>query len=109
MAGHEKYFKSVVGGVASGMVDYALILILVNARQDPTNMTVNHINLASSLGIPIVVVFTKIDGCPKVKLQALFQTSKTTEDLSLSHSESLREEMGNFESFNSGREGPTSS
>ena len=45
----------------------------------------------------------------KVKLQALFQTSKTTEDLSLSHSESLREEMGNFESFNSGREGPTSS
>lgn len=62
MAGHEKYFKSVVGGVASGMVDYALVL--VNARQDPTHMTVNHINLASSLGIPIVVVFTKIDGCP---------------------------------------------
>lgn len=63
MAGHEKYFKSTIKGVTQGMVDYALVL--VNARQDPTHMTVNHINLASSLGIPIVIVFTKIDGCPK--------------------------------------------
>jgi len=62
VAGHEKYLKNTIQGVSQGMIDYALVL--VNARQEPTHMTVHHINLAASLGIPVAIVVTKVDGCP---------------------------------------------
>jgi len=62
MAGHEKYLKTTIHGVSSGMADYGLIL--VNSRHPPTHMTQHHLNLCCSYGIPIVVVFTKVDGCP---------------------------------------------
>eukprot|EP00547_Thalassionema_nitzschioides_P001143 CAMPEP_0194211860 /NCGR_PEP_ID=MMETSP0156-20130528/11274_1 /TAXON_ID=33649 /ORGANISM="Thalassionema nitzschioides, Strain L26-B" /LENGTH=672 /DNA_ID=CAMNT_0038939543 /DNA_START=20 /DNA_END=2038 /DNA_ORIENTATION=+ len=62
LAGHEKYLKTTVHGVSSGMADYALIL--VNSRHPPTHMTQHHLNLCCSFGIPVLVVFTKIDGCP---------------------------------------------
>ncbi|KAL7538586.1 hypothetical protein ACHAXR_008656, partial [Thalassiosira sp. AJA248-18] len=63
LAGHEKYLKTTIHGVSSGMADYGLIL--VNSRHPPTHMTQHHLNLCCSYGIPIVVVFTKIDGCPE--------------------------------------------
>jgi len=63
LAGHEKYLKTTIHGVSSGMVDYALVL--VNAKHPPTHMTLQHIGLVSACGIPIVIVLTKIDGCPK--------------------------------------------
>lgn len=89
LAGHEKYLKTTyvfpchqmsmckyycrnfvsqlscvvsIHGVSSGFADYALIL--VNSRQPPTHMTLHHLNLCCSFGIPVIVVFTKIDGCP---------------------------------------------
>lgn len=62
LAGHEKYLKTTIHGVASGMADYALVL--VNSRHNPTHMTHHHLNLCASFGIQIIVVFTKIDGCP---------------------------------------------
>ena len=62
LAGHEKYLKTTIHGVSSGMADYGLIL--VNSRHPPTHMTQHHLNLCCSYGIPIVVVFTKVDGCP---------------------------------------------
>jgi elongation factor 1-alpha len=52
-----------IHGVASGMADYALIL--VNSRHPPTHMTHHHLNLCASFGIHIIVIFTKIDGCPE--------------------------------------------
>ena len=63
LAGHEKYLKTTIHGVSSGFADYALIL--VNSRQPPTHMTQHHLNLCCSFGIPVIVVFTKIDGCPE--------------------------------------------
>jgi len=63
LAGHEKYLKTTIHGVSSGMADYALIL--VNSRHPPTHMTQHHLNLCCSFGIPIIVVFTKMDGCPE--------------------------------------------
>ena len=60
-----------IHGVASGFADYALIL--VNSRHPPTHMTRHHLNLCVSFGIHVVVVFTKIDGCP----DHAFETSKT--------------------------------
>jgi elongation factor 1-alpha len=62
LAGHEKYLKTTIHGVSSGMADYGLIL--VNSRHPPTHMTQHHLNLCCTYGIPVVVVFTKIDGCP---------------------------------------------
>merc|ERR1712232_153806 len=62
LAGHEKYLKTTVHGVSSGMADYALIL--VNCRHPPTHMTQHHLNLCCSFGIPVIIVFTKFDGCP---------------------------------------------
>eukprot|EP00545_Synedropsis_sp_CCMP1620_P006958 CAMPEP_0119013450 /NCGR_PEP_ID=MMETSP1176-20130426/8455_1 /TAXON_ID=265551 /ORGANISM="Synedropsis recta cf, Strain CCMP1620" /LENGTH=694 /DNA_ID=CAMNT_0006966541 /DNA_START=84 /DNA_END=2168 /DNA_ORIENTATION=- len=63
LAGHEKYLKTTIHGVSAGMADYALIL--VNSRHPPTHMTQHHLNLCCSFGIPVIVVFTKIDGCPE--------------------------------------------
>ena len=63
LAGHEKYLKTTIHGVASGFADYGLIL--VNSRHPPTHMTHHHLNLCCSYGIPVIVVFTKIDGCPQ--------------------------------------------
>lgn len=71
LAGHEKYLKTTIHGVSSGFADYALIL--VNARHPPTHMTQHHLNLCCSFGIPVVVVFTKTDGCP----DHAYKTSKT--------------------------------
>ena len=53
--------------MSSGMSDYALIL--VNSRHPPTHMTQHHLNLCCSFGIPVIVVFTKIDGCPEHALK----------------------------------------
>eukprot|EP00985_Skeletonema_marinoi_P005830 scaffold2535_cov109-Skeletonema_marinoi.AAC.4 len=63
LAGHEKYLKTTIHGVSSGFADYAIVL--VNSRHPPTHMTQHHLNLCCSFGIPIIVVFTKIDGCPE--------------------------------------------
>lgn len=63
LAGHEKYLKTTIHGVASGFADHALIL--VNSRHPPTHMTHHHLNLCCSYGIPVIIVFTKIDGCPE--------------------------------------------
>ena len=60
-----------IHGVSSGFADYALVL--VNSRQPPTHMTRHHLNLCSSFSIPIIMVFTKMDGCPKHALQACEQ------------------------------------
>lgn len=70
LAGHEKYLKTTIHGVSSGMADYGLIL--VNSRHPPTHMTQHHLNLCCSFGIPVICVFTKIDGCP----EHAFKTSK---------------------------------
>jgi len=62
LAGHEKYLKTTIHGVSSGMSDYSMIL--VNSRHPPTHMTQHHLSLCCSFGIPTIIVFTKIDGCP---------------------------------------------
>mmetsp|Transcript_50079 Transcript_50079/g.98003 ORF Transcript_50079/g.98003 Transcript_50079/m.98003 type:complete len:615 (-) Transcript_50079:205-2049(-) len=63
LAGHERYLKTTIHGVSSGFADYALIL--VNSRHPPTHMTQHHLNLCCSFGIPPIVIFTKVDGCPE--------------------------------------------
>jgi elongation factor 1-alpha len=70
LAGHEKYLKTTIHGVSSGFADYGLVL--VNSRHLPNHMTQHHLNLCCSFGIPVIVIFTKIDGCP----EHAYKTSK---------------------------------
>lgn len=63
MAGHEKYLKTTINGMSQFMPDYAMVL--VNSRQEPNHMTMHHLMLASVLGIPVIIVLTKVDGCPE--------------------------------------------
>jgi len=68
LAGHEKYLKTTIAGISKGMIDYALVL--VNSNHPPTHMTMEHISLCSSVGIPIIIVMTKIDSCPEHALKS---------------------------------------
>jgi GTPase len=62
LAGHEKYLKTTIHGISSGMIEYSLVL--VNANHPPTHMTRHHINISVACGIPIIIVLTKVDRCP---------------------------------------------
>lgn len=52
------------------MADYALVL--VNAGQPPTHMTVHHLKLCRNMGIPVIILLTKSDRTPK----HIFQSTK---------------------------------
>jgi elongation factor 1-alpha len=75
LAGHEKYLKTTIAGLSRGMADYALVL--VNAAQPPTHMTMQHLGLCTACGIPVIIVITKIDACPG---QVLRTTKRLTHD-----------------------------
>jgi elongation factor 1-alpha len=73
LAGHEKYLKTTISGLSRGMADYALVL--VNAAQPPNHMTMHHLGLCTACGIPVVIVITKVDACPR---QVLRNTKQQT-------------------------------
>ena len=58
LAGHEKYLKTTIGGVSRGFTEYALVL--VNSAHPPTHMTMHHLKLCVAMGIPVIVVMTKV-------------------------------------------------
>lgn len=76
LAGHEKYLRSMIYGVSSSLLDYCLVL--VNSRSGVTHMTHHHLCIASMLRIPIMLVFSKIDGCPDHRFN---QTVEETKEL----------------------------
>mmetsp|Transcript_1273 Transcript_1273/g.1687 ORF Transcript_1273/g.1687 Transcript_1273/m.1687 type:complete len:474 (-) Transcript_1273:336-1757(-) len=67
LAGHERYFKTTIQGLSRGMADFALVL--VNASQSLTYMTIHHLSLCHMCGMPVIVVITKIDAAPPDVLQ----------------------------------------
>ncbi|KAI9480225.1 P-loop containing nucleoside triphosphate hydrolase protein [Coemansia mojavensis] len=75
LAGHEKYLKTTVFGMAGGAPDFVMLMVAANAGV--TGMGKEHLGLALALGIPVFVVVTKIDMCPPKVLDAtLKQLSK---------------------------------
>lgn len=75
LAGHEKYLKTTVLGLAGNVPDYCLLL--VGANMGVTNITKEHFALALSLRIPVIVVVTKVDLCPdNIKKQTLDEVLK---------------------------------
>jgi translation elongation factor EF-Tu-like GTPase len=63
MCGHEKYFKTTLHGLTSLFPDYCLIII--GANMGISRMTKEHLGVAHALGLPIAIVFTKIDLAPQ--------------------------------------------
>ncbi len=62
LAGHEKYLKTTMYGLAGHYIDYAIII--VGANMGISRMTQEHLILAVTLKIPFIVVITKIDMAP---------------------------------------------
>ncbi|KAJ2159736.1 hypothetical protein GGF46_002815 [Coemansia sp. RSA 552] len=62
LAGHEKYLKTTVFGMAGGAPDHVMLMVAANAGI--VGMAKEHLGLALALGIPVFVVITKIDMCP---------------------------------------------
>jgi len=68
LAGHEKYSKTTVGGICGITPDYAMVVI--SAIDGVNHMTKQHLFLCLSQEIPFFIVLTKIDVCPKDRLEA---------------------------------------
>ncbi|KAG2171784.1 hypothetical protein INT43_008164 [Umbelopsis isabellina] len=62
LAGHEKYLKTTVFGMTGCAPDF--VMLMVGANAGIIGMTKEHLGLALSLNIPVLVVVTKIDMCP---------------------------------------------
>lgn len=62
LAGHEKYLKTTIFGLASGRPDVCLIMVAANkGLNQKIRMTLEHMFLCKTLGIPFAIVVTKID------------------------------------------------
>jgi len=74
LAGHEKYLRTTIDGMASNRLDY--VLIIVGANMKITEMTLEHINLCMNMNIPFIIVMTKIDLAPPAILKDNFDGVK---------------------------------
>lgn len=61
LCGHEKYLKTTITGLSSNIPD--VCLIIVGGNMGVTSITKEHIFLCLSLGIPFIILITKIDIC----------------------------------------------
>lgn len=61
LCGHEKYLKTTILGLTAHFPD--VVFVLVGANMGMSKMSREHIFLCLSLGIPFVIIITKIDIC----------------------------------------------
>jgi GTPase len=62
LCGHAAYLKSTLYGLASTAPDYSLVVVGLNMGL--STMTKEHLGISIALGIPLVVVATKVDLAP---------------------------------------------
>lgn len=63
LAGHEKYLGTTTFGLTGHRPD--TVMMLVGANAGLQDMTKEHMRLAISLGLPMIIVITKIDSAPE--------------------------------------------
>ncbi|KAK3828424.1 MAG: GTP binding protein [Benniella sp.] len=68
LAGHERYLKTTVFGMTGCAPDFVMLMIGSNAGI--IGMTKEHLGLSLALGVPVLVVITKIDMCPPNVLES---------------------------------------
>ncbi len=59
LAGHEAYLKTTLRGLTQYAPSFALVA--VSLSKGPTDITTEHLTICRTLGIPIILVFTKCD------------------------------------------------
>jgi GTPase len=59
LAGHERYLRTTVFGLTGCAPDYAMLMVGGNAGL--IGMSKEHLGIAVTLGVPVMVVITKID------------------------------------------------
>jgi GTPase len=74
LAGHEKYLRSMIYGVSSSLLDYGLVLI--NARSGVTHMTHHHVTICACNRIPMLILLSKVDGCPEHRYRQTIEETK---------------------------------
>lgn len=104
LAGHEKYFKTTLFGVAGMYVDYGLIIIGANIGR-LTKLTREHIQMLRFLKVPIIIVITKVDLAPenvykdiKNELQKFITRHKLASGFKFFNQDDDFEELMNFNS-----------
>ena len=65
LAGHERYLKTTIFGLASSHPDYAMLIVAAN--QGILKMTKEHLGLSIALNLPLFIIITKIDLSPSHK------------------------------------------
>ena len=62
LAGHERYLRTTVFGMLSSSPNYCLLMVAAN--NGLIGMSKEHLGIALSLNVPVMVIITKIDICP---------------------------------------------
>ncbi|PGH11874.1 hypothetical protein AJ80_06939 [Polytolypa hystricis UAMH7299] len=62
LAGHERYLRTTVFGMLSSSANYYLLMVAAN--NGIIGMSKEHLGIALSLNVPVMVIITKIDICP---------------------------------------------
>ena len=62
LAGHEKYLRTTAFGLMSSSPNYCLLMVAAN--NGLIGMSKEHLGIALTLNVPVMVVVTKIDICP---------------------------------------------
>lgn len=62
LCGHERYLKTTIFGLMGLLPDYGMVI--VGANMGVSRMTKEHIGIAAALGLPLVIVVTKLDISP---------------------------------------------
>ncbi|AFX92850.1 putative GTP binding translation elongation/initiation factor [Megavirus courdo11] len=69
LCGHEKYLKTTMFGVTGMFADFGILVI--GANMEIRGMTLEHIKLLNAMGIPYIIIVTKIDICPENVMASL--------------------------------------
>jgi len=84
VSGQEKYSKSMLSAICSQYPDYALVLI--SGIEGITETTIQHLNLAFTLKVPVIILITKADLIGEEKLLLIRdEVKKVLKSLSISH------------------------
>ncbi|CAF3272896.1 unnamed protein product [Rotaria socialis] len=67
LAGHKKYMKTTLFGLAAHAADFAMLC--VDAPSSVVDTTREHFSYARTLDVPVFVVINKIDLCSKTNIQ----------------------------------------
>ena len=65
LAGHDKYLKTTIIGIASNRPDYVMVVVGANIGITGLGTIPEHLKICENLSIPYIIVFTKIDNAPR--------------------------------------------